>query len=278
MTLPIERVALMYADYTSGMSLAAVGRKYDRSSTAVRQLFQSRGLPIRPYREFRKRDEKGRMVGKKPLTKKQIDALVAKAKSVNVPKELHAEWRHWSIRKRGAFLNRIRARLKPRNQRPELPFSDNVEPFDYGTAKAWKIAREINAGRSSQNFIVSIKPPSQGVIWKGSLWFWTANTGYVKGPHRPDKSVQLLHRVIWQEATGQQLGKGDIVRFKDRNPNNLDPANLVHLTRSQLARENQAKGLNRKGRERMNILLKRQQQNERNQTNETVLNQIIRRR
>ncbi len=241
-------VAQMHAEYMRPRSLHAVAAAYNRTPGAVRQMFKRRGLYIRPFKEIR-RQANGSPVRYVPFTAHQIDAMIERATRIVVPPELKFEWRSWPLAKRADFIQRIRDRLRREDDRPQLPFSSNVEPFDYGSARAHEIIAALNVGRTSRTKVSRLRPVSQGVIYKGVLYFWTAEgnqpgTGaYYAGGWRPGKPRAALHHVIWRERHQRPIPPKHVIRQLDRNPNNLDPKNLVLATRNDLARENQAKAL-----------------------------------
>jgi hypothetical protein len=181
-----------------------------------------------------------------------------------VPQELKFEWRHWSLARRGKFIACIRAKLNRPTDRPCLPFSANVEPFDYSTPRAQAIARQMNAGCTSRQWRAMIRLNSQGVIYQGRLYFWAADGGgghtgaYYIGPWTPGTGRPALHHIIWRKFNGP-IPAGHVVRARDGNPNNLDPANLYLATRNDVARENQAASLLKKSRAATALLLDRAQ-------------------
>lgn len=252
-------VARIYADYASGLSLAKCGRIHGRDRASIRELFERRGLEVRAPGKMGARLPNGQVAAVVPKTQAELEALIERATGMKVPEELRAEWRHWALERRGDFIARLRARLNPPGQRPGLPFSANVAPFDYGTPAAWEILRRENAGLGSREWKVRICPVSQGVIFRGQLWFWCDKTGYMRGVWRPADGRPSLHHVLWREKTGRALRPDRVVRFSDGNPNNLAPENLAEWTRNELVRESQARTLQRKSRERTEILLARSQ-------------------
>lgn len=65
--------------------------------------------------------------------------------------------------------------------------------------------------------------------------------GYRKRKVRDDapvgrtyKNWKFVHVIVWEEHNGP-LPDGQIVRFRDGNPENIDPANLVAVTRGENA-------------------------------------------
>lgn len=180
---------------------------------------------------------------------------IATATRVRVPPALKVEWRQWSLARRGEFIARIRAKLASPKDRPAFPFSANVEPFDYASEKAHAIAAQMNAGCDSRSARMKIKVCSQGVIWRGKLWFWVHDNGYCQGPYTREHGRPVLHHVIWKETHASTVPPSHVIRFADGNPNNHAPENLVLAHRNDLARENQAAALARKSRETTALLL-----------------------
>lgn len=265
-------VAQMHADYMGGMSLNAVGRKYGKRYGVVRELFQTRGLFVRTVQKAPARGANGRIIPNAPLTPAELEQLIQSATRISVPPRLKIEWRTWSLERRGEFIARLRAHLNTGQDRPTTPFSDNVEPFDYSTAKAHEIANTSNSGTDSRTAHTKIKPCSQGVIWDGRLWFWSRKVGYqASGPWTPERGRPSLHQTIWEQANGCSVPAGHVIRFADGNPNNHTPANLVLITRNEVARENQAQWLTSRSRESTALLLKRSQQ----PTNDHALSTVL---
>ena len=262
MKLPNDMITVMYAEYSAGASLSDIGRRYGgRNRSTIRGLFSQRGLIIRPSAtNDRPRDECGNLLPNPDHTPAQIERIIQTMTKIKIPVELSIEWRKWSLEKRADFIARIRARLQSPDDRPDLPFSDNVEPFDYGSQRAWEIVNRANQGLGSHYWKVKIDLCSQGVIYKGRLWFWSTKVGYQSGPWTPEGGRPSLHHTIWEEHTGSKVPTGFALRFADRNPNNLVPENLVLISRNDISRENQATGLTRKSRELTTILLNRTQQ------------------
>lgn len=57
--------------------------------------------------------------------------------------------------------------------------------------------------------------------------------GYVEIKVADPNKWRLKHQVIWEEANGH-IPKGHVVIFGDRNTDNLDPKNLILVSKSQL--------------------------------------------
>jgi hypothetical protein len=258
-----EVVRSMHADYMAlGLSLSESARRYGRHPQTARELFISRGLPLRESAGYQaSHREDGTFVAYPLKTPEEIEALIQAAVKIAVPVELKLEWRRWSLERRGDFLRRLRARLPDPKGRPDLPFSDNVEPFDYASESAWEIVRQLNAGLSSRDWRSKIDIRSQGVIYRNQLWFWWAHSGgyFRMGGWTKENGRPSLHRTIWEETIGQPIPNGYAVSMIDGNPNNLDPSNFYLRSLNEVCRENQAKSLVRKSREKTRILLERSQ-------------------
>ena len=255
MTIPAETVALMHAEYSTGVSLCEVARRHGKDRKSLREIFTRRGLPVRTTRVFKHRYANGQIMPAKPLTERQIDALIVKATKLRVPDALAREWRKWPLEKRGSFIARLRTRLRSPRDRPSAPFSANVTPFDYATPAARAIVAAANAGKNSRKAGIKIDACSQGVIYKGRLWFWGHKIGYQLGLWTPGLGRPALHHVIWEEAHGRAVPAGHCVIHRDGNPNNLAPENLALISRDENCRRNHVAGLLRKSRERTRLLL-----------------------
>lgn len=241
---PEAVVALLHADYTAGLSLAGVARKHGRNRKSVRELFERRGLSIRiDPRGLAPRLANGRVAPLPPITVDDIDAMCADLTRIAVPVPLKPYWRKWPLPLRGVFIECLREKLGSSRSRPTTPFSANVEPFDYASPRAWEIIRRMNAGRDSRTAAAKINIASQGVIWRGQLYFWVADTGYVLGcKWTPESGRPLLHRVIWEDFHGRPVPPGHVVVALDGNENNLAPENLALQSRGDLAVENKQAG------------------------------------
>lgn len=277
--VPDEVVAAMHADYMRGMSLNAVGRKYDRHRASVRSLFKKRGYTVKPptMKMPKHISPTGQFLPAPPLTTKEIKALIAKATKLTIPDELKVEWRKWSLERRADFIRRVKAKLGIAGM-PKTPHSANVEPFDYGSERAWEICRKLNAGLGSRQWVVKMNLISEGMIWNGRLFFFCgADTGYCVGPWRPETGRPELHRVIYAHHHGVTLTPDDRIRFADGNPNNFDPANLVRMTANDVCRENQAAALAKKSRAITAVLLNRAQSKETTHDRNDTFTQLRRR-
>jgi hypothetical protein len=257
-------VADMFAAYSTGISIAEVGRRFGgRSNTAVRNLFQARGYPFRAaWRSHSPHAPNRCFVAKAILTDAEVDAVLEQATRFAIPDALKFTWRKWTLEQRGTFLARLRARLgccRAQVNRPTGPYSANVEFFDYASPRAHAIAAALNVGRDSRTKVAQIRLTSEGVIFEDALWFWTYQAGYAHGPVRAG-ALKLLHHHIWSRANGgRAVPSTHILRFIDGNENNLVLENLRLVTRDEVLRENQARGLAAKSRQITTALLERSQ-------------------
>lgn len=179
-----------------------------------------------------------------------IAAAIARTQKFIIPEELRLHWLGCDIATRSRIIAALRTRHSHPDDRPETPFSANVTPFDYTSPEARKIAAAANAGLPSQQFKIHLKINSQGVIWNGRLFFWVKQSRtYVEGIRwSPENGRPILSRVIWEAASAMPIPAGSVIRLKDENANNLDPANLYLCTRDELSRANQAAHLTRNAR------------------------------
>ncbi len=241
----------MHRDHLGGMKLVDLGRKYGYRDGNIAAAFRRARLKVivDPRAGCFQRTLKRK-------TKWEIRRLAKTMTRVIVHPEIKTEWREWSWEKRRWWIDLVRSHLGPEHSRPAGPFSANVEPFDYTTKNARRVIAASNEGKSSWVAGCKIKVGSQGVIWDGRLWFWSAKAGYVEGVSwTPEHGRPMLHQVIWERAHGTPVPLGHVVRHIDGNPNNLAPANLVLASRNAVARENQAEALQRKSRLKTQALL-----------------------
>lgn len=236
-----EEVAAMWAFYCAPNSLSATARQFKIHRKSLNQVFARRGLELRPPPH--RRPLLGYGVKIPPATPAEIRAAIAKLKHVNVPPELKREWRNQTMAWRMKLLRQIRAQLQPNNARPAGPFSANVTPWTYGTPAAMELAAKMNAGRNSQTKVVSIRASSEGLIWDGRLWFWTArasdgdSTGYLSGAHSRGRRLPL-HHAIWQRRHRREVPAKHTVIFLDGNKNNFEPENFGLRSMADCARMN----------------------------------------
>ena len=246
-----QEVAAMRADYESGMSAAAVERKHGVAKKGLADIFLRRGYSMRPLKYAPPpRDAHGRIKPLTPATPAQIREYISRLKYVTVPPELKQQWKTSPMAWRIKLVAQIRARLKSAKERPTTPFSANVTPWSYGTPAAMAMAAQLNRGRNSQTKLVSIRAGSCGVIWDGSLWFWTARasdgsaTGYLSWgkSNRNACGKKLLHHEIWERTNRRPVPAKHTVIFKDGNKNNFKPANLTLRSMADCARMNSIPG------------------------------------
>lgn len=248
----------IYALYQAGTPLAAIGRRHGRTGSTIRGLFRCRGLTLRDHHAGKTRLRAGTFAPADLLTPAQIERLIATAKKIIVPPALKPTWRKWSLAQRASFIHRLRLKLQPANARPPGPFSANVQPFDYTTPAAWDIIHRLNAGTNSRTAKCKMDICSQGVIHGGELWFWSQHIGYQRrGNFYSDpQGKQALHHFLWSQHHRRPVPPSHIIRHRDGNANNLDPANLILAHRNDTCRENQAAALNAKARAITETLLR----------------------
>ncbi len=249
----------LHRQYAEGLSLSEVARRSGRSATSLRELFQSRSLAIRPPCSAPPvRNADGTFPAFTPATDEEIANEILAATQIKIPDRLLLDWRKWSMPRREAFIRALFIRLKSPEDRPDLPFSANVTPFHYGTPEAMAIMAQRNEGRDSRSFDTKLNLNTQGVIWEGQLWFWCRKSNCYQEAVQwtQERTRPILARVIYERFHGPIPEQG-VVRMRDRNPNNLDPANLVLSDRNEVCRESQAAALTRKAREKTAQLLKR---------------------
>jgi hypothetical protein len=257
--VPSDLVHEMHRDYRRPMSLAAVARMYGRKGQAVRELFVRHGLTVRPATNQGLRGENGQILPAHEPTAAELSAMIAAETKVRVPAALKSVWRSWSLARRGAFLRRLRARLRVPVARDRGPYSSNVTPFDYASPEAQALCAKLNDGTNSRTARCKIDLCSEGVIFEGGLWFWNSKVGYQSGPWHPGRGRLALHHVLWERWNGRAVPAGHVLRYRDGNPNNLVAANLSLVPRDELARENQGRALTRKSRALTKALLGRVQ-------------------
>jgi hypothetical protein len=262
MTLPSDLVSAMYADYQRGCALAALARAYGRDRGSLRRMFQRRGLAVRPHLAPNRHLPNGCWAPYTPATPAQIDAMIAGLSRVMIPDGLRIEWRHWPMSKRAEFIALVRCKLNFPNDRPRTPFSANVRPFDYTTPRAWEIARAANSALDSHTARVKLKLASQGVIWRGKLFFWSRQgDGYYPGPYKPGIGRLSLHHLIWERHNRRPVPPHYTVIFRDANKNNLSPGNLTLRSRADCAGQNSRAGRLKRSRAAVAALLRAQQRN-----------------
>lgn len=248
--VPPETVAAMWADYSAGMSLSAVERKYARTPKSLRPIFARRGYTVRPtpFGHAARDPQTGRVLPFKPATPAQITAAIRPLTRIKVPRSLSLEWRRRPMSWRRQLIRRIRAHVRPPHPRPATPFSRNVQPFEYGTPAVMRLQDRLNRGRDTRHRACQIRPCSEGVIYRGRLYFWTGRTeknfaagsGYISSGKREKK--ERLHHVIYREHHGA-IPPAHTVIFRDGNKNNFAPRNLALRSMADCARMNQWKNL-----------------------------------
>jgi hypothetical protein len=260
----MELVAAMHADYMAGLTFADVERKYRRPRATTRELFLSRGLPVKPPvpNAWRQHRPDGTWNRKDPATEQEIAAAIQAATKLAIPDCLKIDWRHWDLARRGDFIRRLKTHLGHPRATPAGPHSPNVRPFDYTSPDAWRIVQAANAGRDSRTWVLKMDIGSEGLIYQDSLWFWNAcMCGYIRRGNRAAGETHwlTLHRYIYSQKHGQ-IPPGMVVRFRDGNQNNFRLSNLYLCQKQEVCRENQAAALNRKSAARTTALLNRHHQ------------------
>jgi hypothetical protein len=232
----------MYADYSRGLSLRQIGRLYPmrngrpRDGRSVGAIFALRHLNLRGITHPGPRRKNGTFVPDPPKTEKELAVMIAALTRLKVPDGLANEWRAWPLAKRRAFIARLRGKFP--STRPTTPFSENVEPFEYGSPNVHALADRLNAGLDSKHQPLKLKPASEGVIFKGQVFFWVQNTGYqIAGGFRRG-AKRLLNQVVWMEANRRPVPEGMTVVHVDGNKNNFAPANLALRSMADCMREN----------------------------------------
>jgi hypothetical protein len=261
-------VEALFTDYLRcGESLTHVAKRWNRSPGAMKVILQARGLrrpdPTLAARilEQQRVDGTGCFAKMKRATPDELRKIMGGMVKIMIPPRLRWEFKTWPMEKRAWFVRTLRARLKSPADRPATPFSRGLVPFDYRTPAARAIKDRLNAGLNSREAVCKIDLCSQGVIYRGELYFWCAkSSGYFRrGTWTPAGKKPSLHHQIWEEVHGRKVPPGYVVQFADGNKNNHAPANLVLADRDSICRANQATALFRKAREQTALLLKRSQ-------------------
>lgn len=259
-------VQAIYSDYRHhGEIIAPLAARWNRAEGTIGLLLVSLGLRERDaemsarVKNYARVPGNGCFAKKERATPEKLKLIIARATKIAIPPELRWEFREWPMEKRGWFLQQLRARIKSPEDRPEKPFSSNVRPFDYTTPEAQAIKERLNAGLNSREAICRIDLASNGVIYKGELWYWAGWSYCKRGAWTPEHGRPQLNRAIWEEHNGPVPPK-HLVYYRDGNPNNLSPGNLGLMSMNENARRNQAAALFRKSRERTALLLRRSQE------------------
>ena len=230
---PVE-ITAMYADYTGGMSLTAVGEKYGVDRKSVGGNFTRRGLALRPQ----KKPALGFGVRIPEPTENQIQTLIAGLTRLCVPPALKQVWKRWPLAKRRDFIKKLRVKFP--STRPTGPFSAGVTPFEYGTPAAHAIVARRNLGRTSQTKVAALKPGSEGVMHGGLLYFWIHSHNRGEGYQCGGKPQErfFLHRVLWEKFNGRPVPPQMTVIHADGNKNNFSRNNLTLRSMADCARMN----------------------------------------
>lgn len=247
-------VRRMHRDHVAGMNLHQLGLKYGYTDFNIKRAFERLGLEVRlaPTLGYFEKTLK-------PHTDAEILALARQTKRVMVPHVLRWEWRRWTLERKWWLIQELVKIHGWAFDLPEGAYSANVTPFHYGTPEAHATAAAVNAGLPSQQWLCHLKINSRGVIYGGHLWCYVPDNGYVRGQFKLAEGRKTLHRELYKEHHGPIPADG-VVRFRDGNENNLDPANLYLSTRNELVRETQSRVLTERSRARTAALLKQSQQ------------------
>jgi len=242
--------------WLGGMHLRGLAMRFGVSKYCLHRYMLRAGYRLSPE-ERRRRDVASRFVKTTvPLTDAEIAGLIERSTRFAIPPELRREWRSWPLVRRVWFVRALRAKLQRPGEMPTRPFSANVTPFDYGSELAHALVALANVGTDSRSARAKIDICSQGVIYRRRLYFWTPKAGYVSdGGWNAETGRPLLTHRIWADAHGGTMPEGCVIRMRDGNPNNLDSANLVFMTKNDVARENHARAIGRKSAEKMRAVL-----------------------
>jgi hypothetical protein len=272
--IPWSTVSALYTEYQTGISLAELSRRSGRCRASLRELFATRGLPLREVSASNRHSlgNPGRFLAAEPVSQARVEELIATATKLAIPEELRLDWRKWSLERRADFVRRIRARLQDPDEAPTGPYSSGLTFFDYGSAEAHAIADKQNEGRNSRTKVICIKLGSHGVIYEGELWFWCSKVGYQQGLWTPGHGRPVLHHHIWAQTNQRPVPDQHIVRFIDGNKNNHAPDNLQILHRGEICYENLNRSRTLKSRSKLNTILKL------NHQPETTHDSLLRRR
>lgn len=178
-----------------------------------------------------------------------LTLILARHGKLTVPRELMHWWiKHWSLDRRMEIAAQLKAAMQAVGWEgmPQSACSGNVEPFGYGSAKAHAIA---NAAGGTKLHV-----GSEGMIWKGRLWYWSAGLRIYWTRKAGERRyacgkgvIEILSRVIYEDHHGVKLSREDVIRLKDGNPNNLDPANMERTSMREMGpRNSQARSRRRR--------------------------------
>jgi hypothetical protein len=243
-------VRKMHREHLSGLYLRDLQRKYGYMDGNIKNAFVRLGLEVKLCPTL---GHYARTLHRR--SKAELLAIVGQTRRIQVPHELRTEWREWSLEKRWWFIRALIKRHGYPFEMPQGPYSANVVPFHYGTKAAHETAAKVNAGLTSRQWLCHLKIMSRGVIYDGHLWSYVPDNGYVRGMFKKGEGRKVLHREIYKAHHGA-IPEGCVVRFRDGNENNFDPANLTLETRNDLARQNQAKHLTAVSRRKLQALMK----------------------
>ena len=106
--------------------------------------------------------------------------------------------------------------------------------------ESWNKGKSFQPGGRSVE--TRFKPGARPHTWAPIGTEIVDSYGYRKRKVRDDEPAgrtyrnwKFVHIIVWEEASGCELPKGQIVRFKDGDPENLSPENLVAVSRAENA-------------------------------------------
>ena len=106
--------------------------------------------------------------------------------------------------------------------------------------ESWNKGKSFQAGGRSA--ATQFKPGARPHTWVPIGTEVVDSYGYRKRKVRDDaptgrkyRNWKFVHILVWEEANSQELPKGHVVRFKDGDPANLSPENLVAVSRAENA-------------------------------------------
>lgn len=156
------------------------------------------------------------------------------------PKIVNAEQKQWIIDnypKMSAIdttkeLNRIFDKNLTLRQFKTFVKNHSIQSGRTGTfSKGYKSWNEGTKGLMKPNktsFKKGNKPHNYSLIGTERI----TKDGYIEVKTAEPKTWTAKHHIIWEQHNGP-LPKGAIIRFKDSDPTNLDPSNLIKMNRSE---------------------------------------------
>ncbi len=149
---------------------------------------------------------------------------------------------------RGLFNREITEKFNKRFGTSRTESAIQVQRCKYGyKTKArhyWKKGhRPWNKGKKGVSYpgmkATQFKPGSKPQTWLPVGSETVDSYGYAKIKVAEPNKWCFKHHIIWEKHHGRKIPKGHIVIFGDGDRSNLDPDNLICVSRAQLARLNQ---------------------------------------